>query len=91
MGSSPIKLTKISLYKKMAQVDIAIYVSLVETSLILFFSFYCIFILSFIYPYFKNILFNNKFFIKILNDIFFIFISVTEFKYFNNIIKLKKY
>lgn len=75
----------------MAQVDLAIYVSLIETSTFLFLFSYCIFILSFIYPYFKNILFNSKFFVKILSDIFFLFLSVIELKYFNNILKLKKY
>lgn len=75
----------------MAQVDLAIYVSLVETSTSLFLLFYCIFILFFIYPYFKNILFNSKFFAKILSDIFFLFASVIELKHFDNILKLKKY
>ena len=75
----------------MAQVDLAIYVSLVETSTSLFLFSYCIFILFFIYPYFKNILFNSKFFVKILSDIFFLFVSVIELKHFDNILKLKKY
>lgn len=75
----------------MAQVDLAIYVSLVETSISLFLFSYCIFILFFIYPYFKNILFNSKFFVKILSDIFFLFVSVIELKHFDNILKLKKY
>ena len=75
----------------MAQVDLAIYVSLVETSTSLFLFSYCIFILLFIYPYFKNILFNSKFFVKILSDIFFLFVSIIELKHFDNILKLKKY
>ena len=75
----------------MAQVDLSIYVSIIETNIISFFLFYITFILLFIYPYFKNILLSNLFFVLLLNHIFYLFICVKELKCFNLILKLKKY